>query len=53
MSQMLPEAGFKWVDNTFQFNKLFIENYNEDSDKRYFLKLDFQYPEKLRTLHNG
>ena len=50
---MLPEDGFKWVDSTFQFNKLFIENYNENSDKRYFLKLDFQYPEKLGILHNG
>ena len=50
---MLPEDDFKWVDSTFQFNKLFMENYNEDSDKRYFLKFDFQYPEKLGILHNG
>ena len=26
--------GFSHVENTFQFNKDFIENYNQDSDKK-------------------
>ena len=33
MSKKLPIDGFKWVDNTPQFNKSFIENYNEDSNE--------------------
>ena len=53
MSQMLHVDGFKWLDNPFQFNKGFIENYNEDSEKRYFLEVDVQYPEKLHKLHSG
>ena len=36
MSQMLPVDGFKWVENTSQFSKAFIENYNEHSDMGYF-----------------
>ena len=34
-----------------QFNKDFI-NYNEESDERYSLEVDVQYPEKLLELHN-
>ena len=30
MPQKLPVYGFKWVENTSQFNKDFIENYKED-----------------------
>ena len=52
MSQKLPMSGFKWVENTFQFNKDFIQNYNDDSDKSYFLEVSIQYPEKLYDLHN-
>ena len=39
---MLPLDGFKWFENTSQFNKGFIENYNEDSDKEYFLEVNLQ-----------
>ena len=39
---MLPLDGFKWFENTFQFNKGFIENHNEDSDKGYFLEVNLQ-----------
>ena len=30
----------KQVENTSQFNKDFIKNYNEDTDERYFLKVN-------------
>ena len=30
-----------------QFNKDFIEIYNEDNDEKYFLEVDVQYPEKF------
>ena len=52
MSQKLPVDGFKWVENTSQFNNDFIVNYNENSDEGYFLEADVQYPEKLHQLHN-
>ena len=43
---------FKWVKETFQFNKDFIQNYNNDSDEGYFLEVHVQYPENLHNLHN-
>ena len=52
MSQTLPVNNFEWVKDTSQFNEDFIKNYNEESDVRYFLKVDVQYPEKLHELHN-
>ena len=42
----------KWVEETSQFNEDFIKIYNEDSDVRYFIEADVQYPEKLHELHN-
>ena len=35
-----------------QFNEDFIKNYNEESDKGYFLEIDVQHIEKLHELHN-
>ena len=52
MSQKLPVDDLKWADDTFQFTKDFIENYNEDSDDGYFLEFDVQYPENLHKFHN-
>ena len=45
MSQNLPV-------HTSQFNEDFMKNYNEESDKEYFLKVDVQYTEKSHELHN-
>ena len=44
---------FDWIKDASQFNEDFIKNYNEESDKGYFLEVDVQYPEKLHELHNG
>ena len=52
MSQKLPINKFEWIEDTSQFNEDFIKNYNEESDERYFLEVDAQYPEKLHELHN-
>ena len=52
ISQKLHVGRFKWVENLSQFNNDFIENYNQDSDRRYFLVVDNQYHEKLNKLHN-
>ena len=32
--------------------KILFKNYNGESDKRYFIKVDVQYTEKLYELHN-
>ena len=47
MSHKLPVNKFEWMEDTFQFNEDFINNYNEESDEGYFLEVDVQYPEKL------
>ena len=51
MSQKLQINGFKWIEDTSQFNEDFIRNYNEESDEGYFFENDVQYPEKLHDLH--
>ena len=32
---------FEWIEDISQFNEHFIKNYNEESDKGYFLEIDF------------
>ena len=49
MSQKLPLGGFKGVEEIFQFNEDFTENYNEDNDKNIFLKLKFNIPKCYMT----
>ena len=44
MSQKLIKGSFKWVENTYQFNRD-IKNYNEEIDIGCFLEVDVQYPE--------
>ena len=40
MWQKLLVDDFKCVENTSQFRKDFLENYNEDSDAAYFIEVD-------------
>ena len=47
MSQKLPVSGFKWVKKLSKFDKRFIKNYDENSDKGYFLEVDVECPKKL------
>ena len=51
-SQKLPVNKFEWIEDTFQFNEDFINNYNEEGDEGYFLEVDVQYPETLHEIHN-
>ena len=51
MSQKLAVNGFKWVEKLLRFNKIFIKNYNENSDIGYFLEVDIDYPKELFNLH--
>ena len=52
-SQNLPVDGFKWVENTSQFNKDFTENYYHNSDEGYSLEAEIKYPEELQQPHNN
>ena len=40
MPQKLRINSFEWIKDTSQFNEDFIKNYNEESDKGYFLEVD-------------
>ena len=51
LSQKLPVNGFKWVKKASRFTEIFIRNYNENSDKGYFLQVDVDYSKKLFDLH--
>ena len=53
MLQKLPVNNFEWIEDTSQFNEDFIKNYNEESDKEYFLEVDVQCSKKLHNLHNA
>ena len=52
MLQKLPVNKFEWIKDTSQFNEDFIQKYNEESDKGYFLEVDVQYSKNLRKLLN-
>ena len=52
MSQKFPVNNFQCIKDTSQFNEDFIKNYSEESDERYFLKVEVQYIENLLELHN-
>ena len=45
--QKLPVNNFVWIKDTSQFNKDFINYYNEESGDGYFLEVNVQYIEKI------
>ena len=51
MSQKPPVKGLEWEENIHKFNQGFIKNYDEDSNKGYFLEVDVEYPKKLFNPH--
>ena len=53
MSQKHPLNNFDMMKGTSQFSKVFMKNYNEESDKGYFLEVDVQYVEKLHGIHSN
>ena len=44
MSQKLPVKDFKWAKKLSKFDERFVKDYNENSDKGYFLEADVEYP---------
>ena len=51
MSQKLSVDGFKWIKKLSEFNEEFINNYDEDSNKEYFLEVGVEYPKNLHNRH--
>ena len=52
MSQKRLVNGFEWVEELSQFKEDFIKNYDEDSNKGYFLEVDVKCPKHLLGLHS-
>ena len=53
MTQKLLLKYFKWVEDVSELNEDFIKCYSDESDERYFLEVDVQYPENLHNLYYG
>ena len=51
LSQKLPINGFDWVKKLSRFNERLIKDYNENSDRRYFLEVYVEYPKTLFRSH--
>ena len=51
MSQKLLVDGFKWIKKLSELDKRFVKNYDENSDKEYFLEVDLEYPKNLFSPH--
>ena len=51
-AQKLSANCFEWVEKLSQFKEDFIKNYDEDSNKGYFLEVDVEYPKNLCSLHS-
>ena len=51
MCEKLPVNGLKWVEDLSQFNEDFIKNYDETSNKGYFVEVDVEYPKNLFNSH--
>lgn len=51
MDNVTKVSCFRWVENTYQFCKDFLKNYNLDSDEVYFFEVDLQCAEELHELH--
>ena len=51
MSQKVPVNGFEWVEELSEFDKRFIKNYDENSDKGYIFEVNVEYLKNLFNLH--
>ena len=43
MSQKVSVNGFKWTEETSQFNEDFIKSYNEKKNEGYIFEVDIKY----------
>ena len=51
MSQNLPAKSFKWVKKLSKFDESFIKDYDENSNREYFLEVEVKYQKNLFNLH--
>ena len=51
MPQKVPLNCFKWVKKWSKFNEVFKRKYDKDSNTRYFLEVDVEYPKTLFNSH--
>lgn len=51
ISQTLPVDGFKQRTNKRKFYEEFIQDYDENSDKKFTFQVHFHYSKKLDELH--
>ena len=49
---MFPVNNYEWIKDISYVNEGFLKIYNEEIGEVHFLKVDVQYIEKLRELHN-
>ena len=47
MQQNSPVDGFRWKMKKLKFTQIFIQNYDDDSDKEYILEVDVTCPKCL------
>ena len=52
MSEKLPVDGFEWLEDISEIDENFIKNYDKDSDVRYFIEADIEYPKELHNKHS-
>ena len=48
----IPIGGFNWVKNASKINEEYINNYDENGNIGFFLKVDIEYPQELHDLHS-
>ena len=51
MCKKLPVGNFEWAKNLKIYSEEFIKRYDENSDNRYLLEVDVEYPTELHKLH--
>ena len=51
MSQYLPYADFKWVENIDKIKQKLM-NIKSNSSTGYILEVDLEYPQELHDIHN-
>ena len=52
VQQKLLADGFRWKKKKSKFNQKFIENYDDDSNKRHILGVDVCYPKCPQKTHS-
>ena len=52
MIQKLPVDGFEWVEDLSIIDEDFIKNYDDDSNVRYIIEAEIEYPKNLQSLHS-